>query len=286
MRYHQFGLTANDSTGLFVRQFVPREPERHRRTLLIVHGTSEHGGRYRHVAQEAVRRGWEVIVPDLRGHGKSRGVPVHVDDFEQYLQDLDTLFQYFELNPDRTAIAGHSFGGLITARYAETRPTRMSAVVLLAPLLGLKVKINPISYFIGKCMTYVAPRTRFRSTVPVEHTTRNERVLRHRQKDKLIHRSVTAAWFFEMQTALEAVWSQAPELIVPLLTLQGSDDLIVEPSAAAPWIAETGSNDRSFRLMNGHYHELLNEPDWRETLAHILSWLETRLPRAMATADR
>lgn len=285
MRYHQVNLRANDSTELFVRQFVPRETERPHRTLLVVHGTSEHGGRYRHVAQEAVNRGWEVIIPDLRGHGKSRGVPVHVDDFERYLQDLDTLFQFFELNPTRTAIIGHSFGGLISARYAETRPTRMAALVLLSPLLGLRVKISPLSYLLGKCMTFVAPRTRFHSTVPVEHTTRNDRVLRHRQQDKLIHRSITASWFFEMKSALEAVWEEAPEIIVPMLTLQAGDDLIVEPSAAAPWVAKTSSRDRSFRLLKGHYHELLNEPDWRETLAHLLTWLETRLPRVMATAE-
>jgi lysophospholipase len=286
VRYYQVSLKANDSTELFVRQFAPRESERPRRTLLIVHGTSEHGGRYRHAAQEAVSRGWEVIVPDLRGHGKSRGVPVHVNNFEQYLQDLDTLFQFFELNPDRTAIMAHSFGGLISARYAQTRPTRIAALVLLSPLLGLRVKINPLSYLIGKCMTFVAPRTRFSSTVPVEFTTRNERVLRHREQDKLIHRSVTASWFFEMKSALEAVWEEAPEIIVPMLTLQSGDDLIVEPSAAAPWVGKTSSSDRSFRLLNGHYHELLNEPDWRETLAHVLSWLETRLPRVMATTER
>lgn len=284
MRYHQYNVSAADSTGLFVRQFVPVEPEQSRRTLLIVHGTSEHGGRYRHVAQEAVRRGWEVIVPDMRGHGKSRGVPVHVDNFEEYLQDLDTLFQYFELNPDRTAVMGHSFGGLITARYAQTRPTRTSALVLLSPLLGLRVKINPLSYLLGKCMTYIAPRTRFQSTVPVEHTTRNERVLGLREKDQYLHRSVTAAWFFEMKSALDKVWKEAPELIVPVLALQAGDDMIVEPSATAPWLSKTGSTDRSFKLLEGHYHELLNEPDWRETLAHVLSWLETRLPRAIVRA--
>lgn len=285
MRYHQYNVSAADSTGLFVRQFVP-EFEQSRRTLLIVHGTSEHGGRYRHVAQEAVRRGWEVIVPDLRGHGKSRGVPVHVDNFDEYLQDLDTLFQYFELNPDRTAVMAHSFGGLITARYAETRPTRTSALVLLSPLLGLQVKINPVSYFLGKCMTFVAPRTRFQSTVPVEHTTRNERVLGLREKDQYLHRSVTAAWFFEMKSALDKVWEEASELIVPVLALQAGDDMIVEPSATAPWLSKTGSTDRSFKLLEGHYHELLNEPDWRETLAHVLGWLETRLPRAIVRAGR
>ena len=269
MRYHQYNVSAADSTGLFVRQFVPVEPEQSRRTLLIVHGTSEHGGRYRHVAQEAVRRGWEVIVPDMRGHGKSCGVPVHVDNFEEYLQDLDTLFQYFELNPDRTAIMAHSFGGLITARYAQTRPTRTSALVLLSPLLGLRVKINPLSYFLGKCMTYVAPRTRFQSTVPVEHTTRNERVLGLREKDRYLHRSVTAAWFFEMKSALDKVWKEAPELTVPVLALQAGDDMIVEPSATAPWLSKTGSTDRSFKLLEGHYHELLNDTMSCSTISRV-----------------
>lgn len=285
MRYNQFNVDAADSTGLFVRQFAPIEREQRRRTLLIVHGTSEHGGRYRHVAQEAVRCGWEVIAPDLRGHGKSRGIPVHVDDFESYLQDLDTLFQYFELNPDRTAVMGHSFGGLIAARYAETRPTRLAALVLLSPLLGLRVRVSPVSYFLGKCMTYVAPKTRFRSAVPVEHTTRNEQVLGLRTKDQYIHRSVTAAWFFQMKSALKKVWEESSELIVPLLALQAGTDLIVEPSAAAPWVARTGSTDRTFKLLEGHYHELLNEPDWPETLDHVLSWLELRLPRVMARAE-
>ena len=284
MRYHQYNVSAADSTGLVGRQFGPVEPGQSRRTLLIVHGTSEHGGRYRHVAQEAVRRGWEVIVPDMRGHGKSRGVPVHVDSFEEYLEDLDTLFQYFELNPDRTAVMGHSFGGLITARYVQTRSTRPAALVLLSPLLGLRVKINPLSCFLGKCMMYVAPRTRFQSTVPVEYTTRNERVLGLRVKDQYLHGSVTAAWFFEMKSALDKVWREVSELVVPVLALQAGDDMIVEPSATAPWLSKTGSTDRSFKLLEGRYHELLNEPDWRQTLAQVLNWLDLRLHRAIVRA--
>ena len=264
---------------------MPLTSELKRRTLLIVHGTSEHGGRYRHVAQEAVNCGWEVIVPDLRGHGKSGGTPVHVDNFQQYLLDLDTLFQYFELNPDRTAIMGHSFGGLISARFAETRPTRMSALVLLSPLLRLQVKVSRLKQLLGQLLIRVAPRTRFRSTVPVAHTTRNQRVLRHRIKDRWIHRSVTASWFFEMKSALDRVWDDAQEVIVPLLTLQAGDDRIVEPSAAAPWVARTGSADRTFRLLDDHYHELLNEPDWHGTLDQILGWLEGRMPRVLMTAD-
>jgi alpha-beta hydrolase superfamily lysophospholipase len=96
---------------------------------------------------------------------------------------------------------------------------------------------------------------------------------------------VTVSWFFEMKSALDRVRDDAQEIIVPLLTLQAGADRIVEPSAAAPWVACTGSTDRTFRLLDGHYHELLNEPDWHGTLDQILTWLEVRMPRTLVPAD-
>jgi lysophospholipase len=224
-------LRTHDSTQLFVRNYVPDELQRCGRTLVIVHGTSEHGGRYDHVANAAVQRGWEVIVPDQRGHGQSDGVPVHVDRFDQYLNDLDTLWQYFELNPDRTAVLAHSFGGLVSIRYAETRPSKLAGLALMSPLLGLKVKIDFYTLALGKLMSLIAPCTRFQSKVPIEYTTRNVEVLKRRQADKLLHRSITARWFFEMKQAIQDAWQDGHKLNVPILALQAGDDLIVDPAA-------------------------------------------------------
>ena len=159
MKCTEFNVAANDSANLFVRSCLPEPTDRCGRTLVIIHGTSEHGGRYLHAAEEAVARGWAVLIPDLRGHGRSDGIAVHIDRFEQYLQDLDTIWQYFELNPERTAVMGHSFGGLVSIRFAETRPSRLAALVPMSPLLGLRVKIDPLTYAIGRLMSFVFPTT-------------------------------------------------------------------------------------------------------------------------------
>ena len=278
MRYNELKVRTNDGSHLFVRNYSPDRNARCGRTMMLIHGTSEHSGRYEHVARAAAQNGWEVIVPDLRGHGLSDGIPVHIHRFERYLQDLDTLWQFFELNPRRTVVAGHSFGGLIAVRFAETRPNRLASLVTLSPLLGLKVKIDPFTWALGRLTSIVRPTTRFESKVPIEHTTRNTMILENRNNDPLIHRSVTAAWFFEMQRALRGAWTDAKNIKVPVLAMQAAADLIVKPEAVEPWLRQVGNRDRTFHWLAEHYHELLNETDWRRTLSTIFHWLNARMP--------
>ncbi|MDA0806432.1 MAG: lysophospholipase [Planctomycetota bacterium] len=286
MKCTEFNVTANDSANLFVRSCTARPADRCGRTLVIIHGTSEHGGRYLHAAEAAVSRGWDVLIPDLRGHGRSDGIAVHIDRFDQYLQDLDTIWQYFELNPSRTAVLGHSFGGLVSIRFAETRASRLAALVPLSPLLGLRVKIDPLTYAIGRMMSVIAPTTRFQSKVPPEHTTRNAKALAKRASDPLLHRSVTASWFFQMKQALQDAHKDAPAIVIPVLAMQAGADLIVDPLAVEPWLEKTGSSDRTLKILDEHYHELLNEEDWQETLNELLNWLDSRIKCGAASVDR
>tara|TARA_R110002072_G_scaffold303140_1_gene495590 strand:- start:68966 stop:69835 length:870 start_codon:yes stop_codon:yes gene_type:complete len=286
MKCTEFNVAANDSANLFVRSCTAPQTVRCGRTLVIIHGTSEHGGRYLHAAEAAVAHGWDVLIPDLRGHGRSDGIAVHIDRFEQYLQDLDTIWQYFELNPSRTAVMGHSFGGLVSIRFAETRASRLAALIPMSPLLGLRVKIDPLTYAIGKMMSFVAPTTRFQSKVPPEHTTRNAKALAKRASDPLLHRSVTASWFFQMKQALLDAHKDAASIAIPVLAMQAGADLIVDPLAVEPWLEKTGSPDRTMRILDEHYHELLNEEDWSETLNELLDWLDSRIKCSATSVDR
>jgi lysophospholipase len=199
------------------------------------------------------------------------------------LQDLESLWQFMELNPRRTAVLGHSFGGLIALRFAETRGSKFSALTLMSPLLRLTVEVDRFTLVLGKLMSWIAPTTRFKSRVSAEHTCRSPEVLARREQDPLIHRSITARWFFEMQDAIADGWSDADSLTMPVLALQAGDDKIVDPLAVEPWLLSTHSSDRTFHSLPGHYHELLNEPDWETTGQTVLEWLDARV-RSLAVA--
>lgn len=265
-----------DSTELFVRR-VTAATDDHRRTLVLVHGMCEHGGRYEHIAHWFGERGWNVLLPDLRGHGRSGGVRTHVARFEEYSQDLDRLWEHFDLQPQQTAVMGHSMGALAGARYLQTRGERAAAIVLLSPLLRVSVHIDPFTLAVGRLLSVAAPRFRFRSRVNTDHTTRNQEALQRRLCDELMQKSVTARWYFAMQAARRAAWLDAGNLHVPTLVLQAGDDLIVDPVAPEEWLQRTASPDREFRAFDGLYHELHNESAWPEVMSIAADWLEPRV---------
>ena len=59
--------------------------------------------------------------------------------------------------------------------------------------------------------------------------------------------------------------------------LQAGSDLIVDPHAPHAWLERVASIDKTLRVLPDHYHELLNEMDWANTLADMLDWLELRV---------
>ncbi len=270
-------IQAHDGVELISRRFEPIDPCANGRSLVIVHGASEHGRRYDHVARLFADRGWTVIVGDNRGHGRSGGNPMHVRKFEDYLQDLDAVWKHHQLDPTRTALLGHSFGSLISARFAETRPEKISALVLMAPLLRLKVHVNLLVVAWGKLVSFLVPSVRFETRVDARDTTRDEVALTARQADPLIHRSVTCGWFFQMKAALKAVWDDVSTLHLPVLVAQGGADRIVDPHVAGPWLEKVPSTDKELKWFPEHYHELHNEPDWIDVLNSVAGWLEERV---------
>jgi lysophospholipase len=275
-------VPAADGTALYLRCYAPEErsPDR---TLVIVHGTGEHGDRYDRFARMAAGRGWSVVAGDLRGHGRSGGTPTHLQRFEQYLEDLDVVLAHIGAIPNRTVLVAHSMGGLTGIRYAQTRPDRVGALVTLSPLLAMGLRVPPLKILLGKLCLAVAPKARFRSPIQSSQVTRCHEARRARDKDPLRHRTVTASWYFRVQEAVEEAWAAAGAMTTPLLLLQGERDEVVCPNAPLRWYPQVAAHDKSLLTLRDHLHELLTEPDWYHTAKLILDWLEVRMPLERAT---
>jgi lysophospholipase len=284
MRSEEVLLKADDGVELFVRRFRPRFREVDR-TIFLVHGMSEHGQCYEHAIDWTVARGWQVIAPDLRGHGRSGGDHIHVNDFSEYVADIRLIFEWSKLSARHTVMVGHSMGGLISARFVQQFPDRVSALALLSPLLGVRVPISPLTVALARLLWLVRPRSRFRKRTRPEHNSRNHEALTREAADPLIRQSVTAAWYFAMRSALRAAWEHAGQIDCPVLVLQAGSDLIVDPQAPHAWLQRVGSPDKTLRVFPEHYHELLNELDWPNTLADMLDWLERRQGGRVEPAD-
>ena len=112
------------------------------RALLLVHGYPELAYSWRKVMVPLAAAGYHVIVPDLRGYGRTSGTDVKFDDdlapFRTLNEVRDMLslvsaFGYRSVD----AIIGHDFGSPVSAWCAVTRPDVFKSVVLMsAPFAG------------------------------------------------------------------------------------------------------------------------------------------------------
>jgi pimeloyl-ACP methyl ester carboxylesterase len=94
--------------------------------LLLVHGLMVTGEMFQPVLEHFARR-YRVIVPDLRGHGRSRSLPPPYTA-AQLASDLARLLDH--LGIDAAAVLGYSQGGAIAQQLDLDHPTRCSRLVL------------------------------------------------------------------------------------------------------------------------------------------------------------
>ena len=98
---------------------------------------------------------------ELRGHGKSDGIKFYVDNFDEYLSDLDALIQYVKLYHKNLPIylLGFSMGGAIAIKYSIlfAKKEKIAGVILLAPMCGFITKYNNIIISSMYYLSYLFP---------------------------------------------------------------------------------------------------------------------------------
>src|SRR6266508_592960 len=94
--------------------------------LLLVHGLMVTGEMFEPVIGHLAAR-HRVIVPDLRGHGRSRGLPSPYTA-AQLAADLSLLLDH--LGIESTAVLGYSQGGAIAQQLVLDHPERCERLVL------------------------------------------------------------------------------------------------------------------------------------------------------------
>jgi len=86
-----------------------------KKTLILVHGSKEHIGRYKEFIDALERKGINVIAKDLKCHGKNLNDSFHNFSFEDILNSTLDMIDNSMKNTDNseTYIMGHSFGSFI-----------------------------------------------------------------------------------------------------------------------------------------------------------------------------
>lgn len=140
--------TAGD--GASVRRIDWPAPEgKVRGSILFLPGRGDCYEKYLETLDHWNRKGWRVTAADWRGQaGSGRlgadAITGHVDDFAVWVEDLARLWgQWRAQTPAPHVLAAHSMGGHIALRALGEGRVDPDALVLSAPMLGLRPGFVP-----------------------------------------------------------------------------------------------------------------------------------------------
>jgi pimeloyl-ACP methyl ester carboxylesterase len=97
--------------------------------LLLLHGGTGIGADWKHVFTGGEPAGFRVIVPDLRGHGRSTNTP-GAFTFGQVAKDVLALLDHLGIS--RASAIGMSAGAKTLLHVATQQPDRLDAMVLIS----------------------------------------------------------------------------------------------------------------------------------------------------------
>jgi acylglycerol lipase len=261
---------------IFVRSWRPAtQPHA---VVAICHGFNAHSGQYLWVADQLVEAGYAVYAPDLRGRGRSDGERFHVESIAEYVDDLSSLIALAKGREPGLPVfvLGHSAGGVTACSYALDHQADIAGLIcesfafqVPAPDVALAV-IKGVSHLLPNAPVLKLPNVAF---------SRDPAVVAAMDADPLIagetQPAVTVAALVRADERLKKEFSS---ITLPVLILHGTADKAALSSGSQKFFDGAGSTDKTLKLYDGHFHDLLNDIGKEEVMADITAWIGARVP--------
>ncbi|WP_409308423.1 lysophospholipase L2 [Pectobacterium sp. B1J-3] len=269
-------------------RFVRFSAPEHRHLVVVFPGRIESTVKYSEVAYDLYRNGYDVLMMDHRGQGRSgRLLPDshrgHVLRFNDYVDDIALLWQQ-QIEPrdyTRRFALAHSMGGTILAHFLARQPTAFDAVALCAPMCGIHLPMphwlawrvldwserHPSIrdyYAIGTGQWRPLP---YSVNVLTQSRERYQRSVRfYADYPELRVGGPTYHWVREAMIACQQLLIQAENITTPILLLQAQDDRVVDnrsQDAFCQALARAGHPCVGGvpNVIEGARHEILFEKD-------------------------
>jgi len=68
-----------------------------------------------------------------------------------------------------------------------------------------------------------------------------------------------------------------PKFTLPLLIIHGTADKATKPSGSQLFFDSAGSSDKTLKLYDGHFHDLLNDVGKEDVMADVARWIDGRV---------
>jgi acylglycerol lipase len=245
-----------------------------RAVVVLSHGFNSHSGQYQWAAEQLVAAGMVVHALDHRGRGRSEGERFYVERFSDYIDDLTTFIRQVKAREPGLPVflLGHSAGGVIACAYAVKHPSELRG--LICESFAFQVPAPDLALAALKGLSRLVPHFQVLK-LRNEDFSRDPAVVAALDADPLIaDETQPTQTVAEMVRATEQLRLDMPSIKLPLLILHGTLDKATRPSGSQFFYDNAGSPDKTLKLYEGHFHDLLGDLGRDEVMADIRGWIE------------
>ena len=267
--------------SIFFRSLRPKQNPR--AVVILVPGFNAHSGYYAWVAEQLVATGLAVYAVDLRGRGNSDGERFYVNDFDDYVSDVASVVALAKSREPGLPLflLGHSAGGVVSCLYTLEHQPEVAGLICESFAFQLPAPGFVLAVFKG--VGHLAPHAHILH-LKNETFSRDPNVVQALNDDPLVGQETQPSQTMAaMVRADERVKQGFPLITLPVLILHGTLDKNAKPTGSQLFYDTAGSSDKTLKLYDGSFHDLLNDLDKEVVMADIKDWLNARLPATLGT---
>lgn len=279
MKETNFNMKSSHGLNLIGRDWYP-DDQSPKAVITLIHGLGDHSGRFTHVAEFFTNRGIAVTTFDLPGHGRSEGKRGHFESYDAVMQDIQSLLQYTaEKYPGLPVfLYGHSLGGALVLYFGYTQIATLRGMVVTSPGLSPAAPVPPFTMALGKILSRLMPSFGMDNGLDISGISHDPLVVERYRNDSLVHPYISARLGMDLIANGEWMLTQnsSSPFPYPLLLMQGDQDRLVNPHKNIAFGQQLTGNV-TFKIWQGMYHELHNEPAQLDVFHFVYDWIEHRL---------
>ena len=276
-------MVTNDA-GLKILVRSSRPTAAPKAILVICHGVNSHSGQYGWAIERFAERGLAVYALDLRGRGRSEGERFYIESVDEYVADLAmTIRLAKQRHPGLPLyLLGHSAGGVVSCTYALDNQAELAG--LICESFAFQVYAPDVALALIKGVSHLLPHA------PILHLknedfSRDPAVVAALDADPLTaNETQPTSTVAALVRADERLEKEFPRITLPLLIMHGTADKATRPSGSQLFFDTAGAADKSLKLYDGHFHDLLADVGKERVLDDMWAWIETRLGGAQKAA--
>ena len=175
-------------------------------------------------------------------------------------------------------VLGHSAGGVLACLYALEHQTSLAG--LICESFAFQTPAPDVALAVLKGLGHIFPHAHVLH-LKNEDFSRDPNVVAAMNADPLIaHETQPTQTVAELVRADERLKSEFPRIALPVLILHGTSDKAAKASGSQAFFDAAGSKDKTLKLYDGHFHDLLNDVGKQAVMDDVKGWLVARLPAA------